>query len=68
MNIFAIKGADMGNVADTIAGAANASAIDVNQFKFSLSAAGAVAATVGFSFDDLAQAIAVMGQNGHHGL
>jgi len=64
MNIFAIKGADMGHVADTIAGAANASAIDVNQFKFSLSAAGTVAATVGFSFDDLAQAIAVMGQNG----
>lgn len=64
MNQFNIKGSEMGRIADTIAGAANASAIDVGQFKFSLQAAGAVAATVGFSFDDLAQAIAVMGQAG----
>jgi murein DD-endopeptidase MepM/ murein hydrolase activator NlpD len=54
----------MAHVSDLIAGAANASAIDVNQFKFSLQAAGAVAATVGFNFDDLATGIAVMGKAG----
>jgi TP901 family phage tail tape measure protein len=64
MNVFSKSGADMGHIADVIAGAANASAIDVHQFGYSLQAAGAVAATVGFSFDDLAQAIAVMGQAG----
>lgn len=61
---FNLKGEDMAHVADLIAGAANASALDVQQFKFSLQAAGAVAATVGFSFDDLAQGIAVMGKAG----
>lgn len=61
---FNLKGADMAHVADLIAGAANASALDVGQFKFSLQAAGAVASTVGFSFDGLATAIAVMGKAG----
>ncbi len=61
---FGLKGQDMAHVADLIAGAANASALDVNQFKFSLQAAGAVASTVGFTFDDLAQGIAVMGKAG----
>jgi hypothetical protein len=61
---FNLKGEDMGHVADLIAGAANASALDVSDFSFSLKAAGAVAATVGFSFDDLAQGIAVMGKAG----
>lgn len=64
MNTFSLKGSDMAHVADLIAGAANASAIDVSQFKFSLQAVGAVAATVGLSIDDTAQAIAVLGQNG----
>lgn len=61
---FNLKGEDMAHVADLIAGAANASALDVSDFKFSLQSAGAVASTVGFSFDDLAQAIAVMGKAG----
>jgi TP901 family phage tail tape measure protein len=61
---FNLKGADMGHVADLIAGAANASALDVSDFSFSLKAAGAVASTIGFSFDDLAQGIAVMGKAG----
>lgn len=67
MNAFGIKGSEAGHVADIIAGAANASAIDVHEFGFSLSAAGAVANTVGFSFDDLATAIAIMGQAGIKG-
>lgn len=61
---FNLKGDQMAHVADLIAGAANASALDVGQFKFSLQAAGAVAATVGFTFDDLAVAIAEMGKAG----
>jgi phage-related protein len=61
---FNLRGEDMAHVSDLIAGAANASALDVGQFSYSLQAAGAVAATVGFSFDDLAQAIAVMGKAG----
>lgn len=64
MSQFGLKGSEMGRVADLIAGAANASSLDVSDFKYSLQAAGAVAATVGFSFDDLAQGIAVMGKAG----
>lgn len=65
--VFNLKGSDMAHVADMIAGAANASSLDVNDFKFSLAAAGAVAAGSGQSFDDLAVAIAVMGQSGIKG-
>jgi len=67
MNVFGLKGADMAHVADVIAGAANASAIGVNDYKFSLAEAGAVAATVGISFESLSQAIAVMGNAGIKG-
>lgn len=67
MNVFGLKGADMAHVADVIAGAANASAIGVNDYKFSLASAGAVAATVGISFESLSQAIAVMGNAGIKG-
>lgn len=61
---FNLKGEDMAHVADLIAGAANASALDVSDFKTSLQASGAVAATIGFTFDDLAVAIAEMGKAG----
>jgi TP901 family phage tail tape measure protein len=64
MNTFNKSGDEMAHVADVIAGAANASAIDVGQFKFSLQAVGAVAATVGLTFEDTATAIAVLGQAG----
>lgn len=67
MNVFSKSGADMGHVADVIAGAANASAIDVHQFGFSLSAVGAVAATMGVSLEDTATSIAVLGQAGLKG-
>lgn len=67
MNVFNLKGSEMGHVADVIAGAANASAIDVSDFKMSLAASGSVAATVGIGFEDLATSIAVMGQAGIKG-
>lgn len=67
LNQFNLEGKDMGQVADLIAGAANASAIDVTDFGFSLSQAGAVASLTGLKFDDLAVAIAEMGQAGIKG-
>lgn len=67
MNVFGLKGADMAHVADVIAGAANASAITVTDYKFALAAAGAVAATVGVGFEDLSTAIALMGNAGIKG-
>lgn len=67
MNVFNLKAADLVHVADLIAGAANSSAIDVNEFGFSLAQAGAVANLVGVSFDDLTTAIALMGNAGIKG-
>lgn len=67
MNAFSISGERAAHVADIIAGAANASAIDVNEFKFSLASVGAVAATVGVSFEDTATAIALLGNAGIKG-
>lgn len=67
MNQFGLSAAEMPKVADLIAGAANASAIDVTDFGMSLSQAGAVANLVGLSFDDLSVAIAAMGNAGIKG-
>lgn len=67
MGIFGLKGGDMANVANQIAGAANASSLSVTDFQYSMAAAGSVAAGVGQDFDDLATAIAVMGKNGLKG-
>jgi TP901 family phage tail tape measure protein len=67
MNAFGIAARDLPHVADLIAGAANASAIDVSQFGQSLQQSGAVAHLAGISFDDLAVAIAEMGNAGIKG-
>lgn len=67
MNNFNLTAKDMPRVADLIAGAANASAIDVGDFGESLKQAGASAALVGLSFDDLAVAITAMGNAGIKG-
>lgn len=64
MNQFHLAAKDLPGVVDQIAGAANASAIDVSQFGFSLSAVGAVANTIGFDFKDTATAIAELGNAG----
>lgn len=64
LNAFNIKATDMARIANVITGAVNASAIDMNQFGLALQQSGAVANTVGLSFDDLATAIAIMGQAG----
>jgi TP901 family phage tail tape measure protein len=67
MNQFGLAAKQMPKVADDIAGAANASAIDVAQFGQSLSQVGAVANLAGLSFHDTAVAIAEMGDAGIKG-
>lgn len=67
MNQFGLAAEDMPNIADKIAGAANASAIDVSDFGMSMSQAGAVAKLAGLSFDDTALAITAMGNAGIKG-
>jgi TP901 family phage tail tape measure protein len=67
LNQFNLKASDLTKVVDNIAGAANASAIDVKEFGFSLSQVGAVAHLAGQSFEDTATAIALMGNAGIKG-
>lgn len=64
MNQFRLEAEDLGGVVDSIAGAANASAIDVGQLGTSLSQVGAVANLAGMTFEDTATAIALMGNAG----
>lgn len=67
MNQFGLAAQDLPKVADAIAGAANASAIDVGEFGMSLSQVGAVANLAGANFQDTATAIALMGNAGIKG-
>lgn len=67
MNQFGLSAAELPHVADLIAGAANASSIDVSDFGLSLAQAGAVANLTGLSFDDLALAVTAMGNAGIKG-
>ena len=67
MNQFNIGAEGMAHTVDLIAGAANASAIDVTDFGQSLAQVGAVAKVIGVSFDDTATAIALLGNAGIKG-
>lgn len=67
MNQFNLSAQDLPKVADLVAGAANASAIDVGEFGQSLQQVGAVAKLAGATFDDTATAIAIMGNAGIKG-
>lgn len=67
MNAFGLAAKEMPKVADAIAGAANASAIDVSQFGLALQQVGAVAHLTGLSFEDTAIAIAQLGNAGIKG-
>lgn len=67
MNNFNMEARDLPGVADAIAGAANASAISVEEFAQSMNQVGAVAALTGLSFDDMSVAIAEMGNAGIKG-
>lgn len=67
MNQFGLAAKNLPKVADSIAGAANASAIDVGEFGQSLAQVGAVANLAGLDFHDTAVAIAEMGNAGIKG-
>lgn len=67
MNQFGLSAEDLPNVADKLAGAANASAIDVGDLGQSMQQVGAVAKLAGATFDDTATAIALMGNAGIKG-
>lgn len=67
LNQFGLQAKQLPNVADLIAGAANASAISVSDLGMSMSQAGAVANLAGLSFEDTATAIALMGNAGIKG-
>lgn len=67
MNAFGLSAAEMPRIADLVAGAANTSAIGVEDFAYSLQMSGAVANLVGLDFEDLAVGIAAMGNAGIKG-
>ncbi|MCQ6386461.1 phage tail tape measure protein, partial [Bacillus cereus] len=60
-------GLSVTDAANLLAGAANASATDVHELKYGLSASAAVAAGAGMTFKDTATALAVFAQNGLKG-
>lgn len=63
LNTFGLGADQAANVANTIARAANASAIDVRDLAYSLQAVGPVAAQAGLSIDDFGTAIGILGNN-----
>lgn len=67
MNAFNLSASRLPHVADLIAGAANASAIDVSDFGLSMQQVSAMAHLAGLSFDDTTTAIALMGNAGIKG-
>lgn len=67
MATFSLGAEQAGHVADVLAGAANASIIDVQDLAYSLKYAGGIAASTGVSFDSLVTAISLLGQRGIKG-
>jgi len=67
MNQFGLSAEELPRVADVLAGAANASAADVEQLGMALSQVGAVARTVGLSFDDTVLALSALADAGIKG-
>ncbi|WP_150284163.1 phage tail tape measure protein [Rummeliibacillus sp. TYF-LIM-RU47] len=67
LNSFRDDGISMAKAADLLAGSANASATSVGEMKYSLSMVSSVASSVGFSFADTNNALAVFAQNGLKG-
>jgi TP901 family phage tail tape measure protein len=63
VNMFAKEGVKMSEVADLMAGTANASAIDVEEFSKTLEYVGPVAASLNIPLKDLSSVIGVLGNN-----
>ena len=64
---FGLKASDATKVADKLAGAANASMVEVEDLGVSLKYAGGVAASLGVPFEDLNTAFALLGKYGIRG-
>lgn len=67
LNTFNLSAQDSVRVVDQLAGAANASSIDVGDLITTMTYAGASAKTAGISFEDVNAAIALLGENGIKG-
>jgi TP901 family phage tail tape measure protein len=64
LNAFRDDGLSVSDAANILAGAANASATDVGELKFGLSAVASVASSAGMNFKDTATSLALFAQNG----
>jgi TP901 family phage tail tape measure protein len=64
LNSFRDDGLSVSDAANVLAGAANASATDVSELKFGLSAVASVASSAGMNFKDTATSLALFAQNG----
>jgi TP901 family phage tail tape measure protein len=64
---FNLGAKDAAHVADELAGAANASIIDVSDLAYSLKYAGGIAASTGISFDQVVTALSLLGKRGIKG-
>lgn len=67
MNAFGVSVERLPTIVDFLAGTANASAAGMGDLRLGLQQAGAVAATVGLSFQDTATALGLMANNGIKG-
>jgi TP901 family phage tail tape measure protein len=67
MNAFGQNASQLAGTVDFLAGTVNASAADMSDLKFGLQSVGAVAATVGLSFNDTATALGLFANNGLRG-
>lgn len=67
LNSFQLSANEAVGVVDKLAGAANASSIDVGDLITTMTYAGASAATAGISFEDINNAIALLGERGIKG-
>jgi TP901 family phage tail tape measure protein len=67
MRQFNIPAKEAVGIADELARAANASTVDIDDLNTSLRYAGPVAAAMGFEFRDVAQALAILGNEGIRG-
>lgn len=64
MNMFHLKGTDVGHIADVLAAAANTSASDIHGLSLGMQQAGNVAAAMGISLEDTTGALAAFADRG----
>jgi TP901 family phage tail tape measure protein len=67
MNIFSLKGSDVGHIADVLASGANKSAADVDQLAQAMSQGGQVAASLGIGLEDTVGALSMFADAGLKG-